>query len=178
VSQQRRLSAETSIETVGHMPEIQAAVPTGEIQQVRFHCRELETRADYKAAFPVMKELYALLDKETYDAFIKETVPEKNQLFGLYEGERLLTVVSTHKVRLIDGRRILWIFHMVTRAEYRSRGCGKQLIEYVQAYAKVAGYDELRVHSLSHRKKAHSFYEAIANMPEMALVFGQQYAGI
>ena len=145
-----------------------------QVKESQFHCKELTAQWEFDSVYHLMCELYPTLTQDDYNSFVSETIPDINQLFGLFEGDCLLTVASTHTARLIGGDRILWIFHMVTREGYRSRGYGGHLISYLEDYARQNGFDQLRVHSFSYRMRAHHFYRDLADMPEIATVFGKK----
>lgn len=143
-------------------------------QELSLECKELTNWHEFESAFTVMQELHPDIVLENYQSFIEETVPESNLLFGLFANDQLLSVASTHKIRLINDVRLLWIFHMVTKEGYRSLGYGRRLMQFIENYAREHGFQQLRVHSTNRRKRAHKFYREIIGIPDFAIIFGKE----
>ena len=109
--------------------------------------------------FPVMMQLRPHLDS---DSFIEQVL---RQTINNY---RIVYLSSNDKVVAVAGFRIshnlawgdfLYVDDLITDNAERSKGYGKQLLDWLIAHAKQQGCSQLHLDSGIQRKHAHRFYE-------------------
>lgn len=133
---------------------------------------ELTTEAEWREAFPVMRELRTHLDEETFLALMREMKPLGYRLFAARDDHgviRALAGIGEH-TNLYYGHHI-WVYELVTTASERSRGYGKALLDDVDALARDLGCDTVALASGLQRADAHRFYEQKAEMMRSAYTF-------
>jgi GNAT superfamily N-acetyltransferase len=133
---------------------------------------ELTTEAEWREAFPVMRELRSHLDEETFLALMREMKPVGYRLFAARDDNgviRALAGIGAH-TNLYYGHHI-WVYELVTTASERSHGYGKALLDYVDVLAQDLGCDTVALASGLQRADAHRFYEQKAGMTRSAYTF-------
>ena len=118
-----------------------------------------ENREQVARCFEVLRELRPhLADAET---FVAQVLRQQTQ------GYHLAFIEADGEVRAAAGFRImeclwlgkfLYVDDLVTRADDRSRGFGKQLIDWLAEHGRAAGCAELHLDSGVQRFDAHRFY--------------------
>ncbi|MGB8169053.1 MAG: GNAT family N-acetyltransferase [Chthoniobacteraceae bacterium] len=118
-----------------------------------------ETREQVARCFEVIHELRPhLVDAES---FVAQVLRQQAQ------GYQLAFVEADDEVRAAAGFRVteclwlgkfLYVDDLVTRHDDRSRGFGKQLIDWLAEHGRVAGCAELHLDSGVQRFDAHRFY--------------------
>ncbi|MES2767883.1 MAG: GNAT family N-acetyltransferase [Bdellovibrionota bacterium] len=116
-----------------------------------------ETNAEILFAYPVMKELRPHLVEEKFIEIIRLMAQEKYKLVCLLDpnvravaGIRLMETLATGKVLYVDD--------LVTSMEYRSKGYGKILLDWLIDTAKKQNCHFLKLDSGLKRTDAHRFY--------------------
>ena len=133
--------------------------------------RELETRREWLDAFPVMAQLRTHLDEATYlDYFEGMTTDGYRLIAGSVDGEIVALAGIAAEVNMYYGRH-LWVFELVTAADHRSEGHGRELLAYVGDWASERGCELLALSSGVQRTAAHRFYEERADMGRASYVY-------
>ncbi|EGK08573.1 GNAT family N-acetyltransferase [Kroppenstedtia eburnea] len=133
--------------------------------------RELTTEAEWRRAYPVMKELRTHLEPESYLQLVQEMRGEGYRLFALEEDGEILAVTGvTIRTTLYYGKH-LFIHDLVTRADRRSRGCGERLLSYVEEWGRSRGCGSVALTSGLARRDAHRFYEERMGYDRVSHVF-------
>ena len=133
---------------------------------------ELTTEAEWREAFPVMRELRTHLDEETFLDLMWKMRPEGYRLLAARDDQgviRALAGIAT-LTNLYYGRHI-WVYELITTASERSRGYGKALLDYVDALARDLSCDTVALASGLQRADAHRFYEQKMGMRRTAYTF-------
>lgn len=133
--------------------------------------RELVSKAEWREAFPVMKQLRTHLDEETYLRYLDEMSADGYRLFGLFsEGELAALAGVDIETNMYYGRH-LWVFELVTDSAHRSEGFGERLFEFIREFAEERGCEKIALSSGLQRSDAHRFYEDRAEMEKASYVF-------
>lgn len=112
------------------------------------------------ATYDVMRQLRPHLTREEYASAVRRLMAS--------EGYRLAALVEDGCVRAVAGYRFmemlycgrfLYLDDFVTDERVRSRGYGRQLLDWLKAAARSNGCRELHLDSRLHREAAHRFYE-------------------
>jgi GNAT superfamily N-acetyltransferase len=120
--------------------------------------RVAETREDVARCFAVMVELRPHLD---HDSFVEQVLRQQRQGYRLAYVEDAGTVQACAGYRLSESLsfgRFLYVDDLVTASTARSRGFGKELMDWLVTEARAAGCAELHLDSGVQRFAAHRFY--------------------
>lgn len=121
--------------------------------------REVETDAERAEVFPVLAELRSHLDREAFESLYEEMAAEGYRLFAGYDdGEPVAVAGVTVSTNFYLGRHA-YVYDLVTASDHRSRGYGKQLLEFVHEWAADQGCAAVELESGLWREDAHRFYE-------------------
>jgi GNAT superfamily N-acetyltransferase len=104
-------------------------------------------------------------------AHLRPHVPEKEFIGRVQaqqaEGYKLAYLEADGAVAAVGGFRVmgmlgtgrtLYVDDLVTHETQRSRGHGKAMLDWLQAYAREAGCETFSLDSGTHRQEAHAFY--------------------
>jgi GNAT superfamily N-acetyltransferase len=120
--------------------------------------RLAETREDVARCFEVMQELRTHLD---HDSFVEQVLRQQQQGYRLAYVEDAGAVQACAGYRMsecLSFGRFLYVDDLVTASAARSRGFGKELLQWLVAEARGAGCVELHLDSGVQRFAAHRFY--------------------
>lgn len=133
---------------------------------------ELTTEAEWREAFPVMRELRTHLDEATFLDLMRTMAPSGYRLFAARDDAGVIRALAGigEQTNLYYGHHI-WVYELVTTAAERSRGYGKALIDAVDALALERGCDTVALASGLQRADAHRFYEQKVGMMRSAYTF-------
>jgi GNAT superfamily N-acetyltransferase len=147
--------------------------------------RELKSEAEWRVAFPVMKQLRTHLDEGAFVSLVGRLQVDGYRLFGLFEagdgdrdgggdsdGDGDLRAVAGVAIEhtLYDGRRV-WVYDLVTDEAHRSRGLDEELYSFVERWAGDRGCETVTLSSNLERSDAHRFYEERLGMERARYVF-------
>ncbi len=117
------------------------------------------TLQELDSAFEVVKELRDTLDYNDFEDLVYAMRHQEYTMMGIFEKERLLCFAGfSILVSLAHGRH-LYLLDLVTVPDERSKGYGKEMIAYLEDYAKIRGCRFFLLSSGEQRKDAHRFYE-------------------
>jgi GNAT superfamily N-acetyltransferase len=78
---------------------------------------------------------------------------------GSLEGGGAVVAVAGFRVmEMLATGRTLYVDDLVTDEARRSRGYGKAMMDWLEAYAREAGCETFSLDSGTHRQEAHAFY--------------------
>lgn len=150
--------------------------------------RELESEDEWRAAFPVVRQLRPHLDEEEFVSRVGRLGADGFRLFGLFEnresgengedegsephGDRAPRAVAGVAIEhnLYDGRHV-WVYDLVTDEGHRSRGFGAELCSFIEKWAADRGCETVALSSGLQRTDAHRFYEDRIGMERASYVF-------
>lgn len=121
---------------------------------------EPHTDAEILETYEVMRQLRPDVSPDEY-------VPAVRRLMA-QEGYRLVAVTEDGQVRAVAGYRlmemlycgrILYIDDLITDERVRSRGFGRQLLDWLKEAAGAQRCTEVHLDSRVNREAAHRFYE-------------------
>ncbi|WP_262371828.1 GNAT family N-acetyltransferase [Rossellomorea aquimaris] len=121
--------------------------------------KELQNRTEMIQAYPVMNELRTDLSKKTYLALVEEMRKEGYRLFALYEDDEIVSLAGIGERVNFYNKHHMYIYDFITSSNHRSKGYGKQLLEYVHRLADEIGVKYVALESGLERRDAHRFYE-------------------
>ncbi|MGM0840327.1 MAG: GNAT family N-acetyltransferase [Bacillota bacterium] len=121
--------------------------------------KELQTRSEMIQAYPVMNELRTDLSEKTYLALVEDMRKEGYRLFALYEENEIVSLTGIGERVNFYNKHHMYIYDLITYSNHRSKGYGKQLLEFVHRLAEEIGLEYVAVESGLGRREAHRFYE-------------------
>jgi GNAT superfamily N-acetyltransferase len=132
---------------------------------------ELDSEADWKEAFQVVKELRTHLSYEQYVSMLETMKPNGYRGFLLKEGETPVAYTGiTERVNFYDGHH-LFVYELVTKESERSKGYGEALLTFIENLAKDIGCQKMHLDSGLQRTDAHRFYEEKMGMSKKSYAF-------
>ena len=116
------------------------------------------TDAEIAACFPVMRQLRPHLDEGDFVPRVRRMEAQGFRLAYARDGRDVVAVAGIRLLDQLVSGRVLYVDDLVTDAERRSGGFGRQLLEWVQAYARDEGCAYVDLDSGVWRADAHRFY--------------------
>lgn len=121
---------------------------------------EPETDAEILATCDVMRQLRPHLVREEYPRAVRRLMEaERYRLAALVEDGSVCAVAGYRFMEMLYCGRFLYLDDFVTDEGVRSRGYGRQLLDWLKATARSNGCRELHLDSRLHRDAAHRFYQ-------------------
>jgi len=133
--------------------------------------KELNSKEEYLEAFPTMKELRNGLNEEKYLELVIEMVKEGYKMFALYDNSNLVSVAGIIVLTNFYYERHVFIYDLVTSSNFRSKGYGEYLLQFIHSWAKENGCNVIALSSGLERINAHRFYEEKMNYEKPSYVF-------
>lgn len=119
---------------------------------------ECNSPEEILATYKVMSQLRPHLNEAGYVDLIQSMFKEGFRLIGLFEHGHCLGAMGFRvETRLVNGKMI-YIDDLVIDEAGRSKGLGKQLLDWVKAEAKQLSVHHIFLDSGTHRHSAHKFY--------------------
>lgn len=134
---------------------------------------ELQTEDEFRAAFPVLRELRPHLDEETYFDLLWVMRRRGYRMFAVYEDGEIVAIVGVEIAINFHQGRHLWVYNLVALERVRHKGYGSKLMEFVEALALDEGCNSVALWSGSFRTDAHRFYEDHMHYERMGIVFSK-----
>jgi GNAT superfamily N-acetyltransferase len=134
--------------------------------------REVTTDAEFLKAFPIMVQLRTHLTPESYLDLLKPMKEEGYQLFAAYNAQDEIAGLAGVAIKTnFFHKRHVYVFDLITDESQRSSGYGKQLLDYVDVWAKENGCEFVALDSGLQRLDAHRFYETKAGLTKWCYSF-------
>lgn len=134
--------------------------------------KELQSRDEIMAAFPIIKQLRTHLDEETYFELVVEAKEkDRYHMFALMDEGEIVAVTGFKPMITLYYGRFVWVCDLVTDTNKRSKGYGEKLLNYVHGWAKANHYERVALSSGLQRTDAHRFYEDKMDYDKVSYVF-------
>jgi GNAT superfamily N-acetyltransferase len=115
---------------------------------------------DIRSCFGVMSQLRPHLAEGEFLKLVRHLAETTRfQMAFVTEGGEIKAVAGFRISEWLASGKYLEIEDLVVNEEERSRGYGGALFDWIVAYAKERGCDQLRLVSRMDRDEAHRFYE-------------------
>ncbi|MFC4323108.1 GNAT family N-acetyltransferase [Litchfieldia salsa] len=134
--------------------------------------KELNSKEEWKEAYPVMKQLRTHLDEKQFLQLVEEAVVKEGyKIAALYVEEKVVAVTGFMPMITLYNGRSIWVCDLITDTNNRSKGYGETLLNYVHNWSKENGYDNVSLSSGLQRVDAHRFYEKKMEYDKVSYVF-------
>jgi GNAT superfamily N-acetyltransferase len=113
---------------------------------------------DWGPCFDVLRDLHTEMKRHEFDEKIRRLSAAGYQIAMLYVGGHPVSMRGFHFGESFAWDKYLYIDDMATKAEYRSKGYGGELMVWVKNYVKNMGISQIHLDSRVIRHEAHKFY--------------------
>ncbi|OOZ39880.1 GNAT family N-acetyltransferase [Solemya pervernicosa gill symbiont] len=118
-----------------------------------------ETEHEIRSCYTVMRELRTHLNEQEFVERVAVMSPAGYRLSYIEAQGQVVAVAGFRPGHNLAWGRFIYVDDLVTLASSRSKGYGRQLIEWLRLYAKEHGCGQLHLDSGLQRADAHRFYE-------------------
>ncbi len=119
---------------------------------------ELTTIEEMMAQMETIKFLYPNISKEKYRAFLLDMIPHNYTQIGVFENNICLGITGCWSATKLWTGKYLEIDNFVVHPEYRSKGIGKLLTDYIEQKALEIGCSSIVLDAFTGNFGAHRFY--------------------
>ena len=117
------------------------------------------TLQELDIAYALVQELRSALSYEEFENLIYDMRHEEYKMFGIFEKDALI-VYSGLKVQVnLYHQRHIFVDDLITKQTHRFQGYGKEMLLYIDDYAKINMCNKVVLNSGFQRSDAHHFYE-------------------
>jgi GNAT superfamily N-acetyltransferase len=117
-----------------------------------------ESDAEIDSCFDVMSVLRPHLRREDFVALVRKMEPQGYRLAYLTADDAVQAVAGYRIIDMLRTGRMLEVDDLVTADSARSKGYGKQLLNWCYDLARSRGCSVVELDSAVHRADAHRFY--------------------
>ncbi|MEN2486434.1 GNAT family N-acetyltransferase [Flavobacterium sp. B11] len=122
------------------------------------HIQELTTIEEMAAQINTIRFLYPNISLEKYKAFLFEMLPHNYIQIAVFEDEICLGLTGCWSATKLWTGKYLEIDNFVVNPEYRSKGIGKLLTDYVEKKAIQLNCSSIVLDAFTGNFGAHRFY--------------------
>src|SRR3712207_2254543 len=97
---------------------------------------ELRSEAEFREAFPIVRQLHQGLDEESYGELLAEMVPGGYRMFAVRDSGEITAVLGMQVLTNLYYERHVYVYDLVAAEGARSRGSGGLLMDYVEDLAR------------------------------------------
>lgn len=120
--------------------------------------RELDLK-ELDMAYGVLKQLRGELSYKEFEDLIYDMRHINYTMFGIVEGEELITYAGVAIQTNLYHKRHLYVFDLVSDEKCRKKGYGALMLDFLGDYARASMCESIVLSSNFSRVEAHSFYE-------------------
>lgn len=119
---------------------------------------DAKTDVDILKCWEVIHELRPHLVKENFLSLIKEMMNEGYRISFVEQDGKAIAAVGFRYLQFLYADKHFYIDDLATLTDYRKKGFGALLLDYVFAIAKQNGFKKVTLDSGHHRFDAHRLY--------------------
>ncbi len=134
---------------------------------------ELHTEAEFREAFPVLKELRPHLDEAQYFELLGAMRERGYRMFAAREDGQIVAIVGVEIAVNFHQGRHLWVYNLIALPSVRHKGYGSRLMTFVEQFAQDEGCSNVTLWSGTFRTDAHHFYEDRMHYERLGYVFSK-----
>jgi len=120
---------------------------------------DLETKNSMIEAFPLIHQMYKKMDYKAFEVALDEMILNNNyKMVAGYVDDKIVAVSGYWIARMLYCGRYLQVSNFVVDENFRGRGVGKKILNYLENKARNLGCDKVVLDSYTENKKSHSLY--------------------
>lgn len=120
--------------------------------------RELTSIEEMLDQIDTMRFLYPMITVEKYKSFLLEMVPHNYIQIGVFQDETCVGLTGCWSATKLWTGKYLEIDNFVVNPEYRSKGIGKLLTDFIEQKAIALGCSSIVLDAFTGNFGAHRFY--------------------
>ncbi|MBP7709652.1 MAG: GNAT family N-acetyltransferase [Rickettsiales bacterium] len=121
--------------------------------------KELNTKAEMLQAYEIVKQRYANLVLENFEAQISEMISMNDfKMIGAFLGDKIVGVTGYWVLRMLYCGRYIQLSSFIVDEEKRGLGIGKKLLKEIEKIGKKLNCEKVILDSFTENKKSHSLY--------------------
>jgi GNAT superfamily N-acetyltransferase len=110
------------------------------------------------SCFSIMKQLVPSINKNDFLDQVKRKYKYGYKLVVLEVDNKVLSLAGIRFYEYFGCGKFLIIDDLVTKKDFRGKGYGKRIFEWIKSYARKNGCSEIQLDSNINLFKAHKFY--------------------
>ncbi|MGB0777834.1 MAG: GNAT family N-acetyltransferase [Flavobacteriaceae bacterium] len=115
-------------------------------------------KKDILNIIPLLSKLNQKTPKELLKTRVIEMSHQNYECVGIYDNQKLIGICGLwYMTRHYLGNSVE-PDHVYINEEYRGRGIGKELFEFLENYLKTKGIEALELNTYTENRKSHKFY--------------------
>ena len=115
-------------------------------------------KAEMDVILPLVQLLNPTLSPELLQSRLNEMKSQDFECAGVYEGEKLIAVAGLWLNTRFYSGKTLEPDNVVIHPDYRSKGVGKLLMDWIYAYASRLGCETVELNAYVTNERAHKFW--------------------
>lgn len=120
---------------------------------------DLTTKDEMLAAFPLVNLMYKKMTRDEFSAALDEMINLSNyQMIAVFEGEKMIGVSGYWIASMLYCGLYLQASNLVVADEFRSKGVGKKILNYLEEKAVAANCKKIVLDSYTENKQSHPLY--------------------
>lgn len=109
--------------------------------------------------YPLIHKIYKNLEYNTFIENIREMIMRNNyKMLIVYNDDKIVGVVGYWISKMLYCGRYMQLHNLIVADEYRGKGIGKSIINYMENLAIKVNCDKIVLDSYVENKKSHSLY--------------------
>jgi len=120
--------------------------------------KELTTIKEMLAQIETIRFLYPNISEEKYEAYLSQMVPHNYTQIGVFEEQQCLGITGCWSATKLWTGKYLEIDNFVVHPDYRSKGIGKLLTDYIEQKANSLECSSIVLDAFTGNFGAHRFY--------------------
>lgn len=120
--------------------------------------KELTTTKEMLAQIETIRFLYPNISEEKYEAYLSQMVPHNYTQIGVFDEQQCLGITGCWSATKLWTGKYLEIDNFVVHPDYRSKGIGKLLTDYIEQKANSLECSSIVLDAFTGNFGAHRFY--------------------
>ena len=121
--------------------------------------KDLETKNAMMDAFLLINQMYKKMDYQSFESALDEMILHNNyKMVAGFVGDKMIAISGYWVARMLYCGRYLQACNLVVDENFRGRGYGKKILNYLENKARNLSCDKMVLDSYTENKKSHSLY--------------------
>lgn len=120
--------------------------------------KELTTKQGMLSNIELMRFLYPTFTVEKYDAYLTEMIPHNYKQIAVFEQDVCVGISGLWSGTKLWSGKYMEIDNFIVHPDYRKKGVGKMMTDYVDDKAKETGCTMIVLDAFTENFTAHRFY--------------------